>query len=135
MFNNDSFVYVYAFRSEDSSEAGVVCSWLPLTDHCNLEFKSLAEEMLFLYLSRGATAHCRLSLQTLAFIAHLARENKISYTSRSSKNTLDSERCTMPLKLPPSPRGVLNIRHSSAMSSGFFLPVAGAFLLSMESSP
>lgn len=37
-----------------------------------LNLKSLAEEKLFLYLSRGTIAYWRLSLQTLAFIAHLA---------------------------------------------------------------
>lgn len=66
-----------------------------------LNLKSLAEEKLFLYLSRGATAHCRLSLQTLVFIAHLA----IVVCSASGATP---------------PRDVLNLRHSSAMSSRFF---------------
>lgn len=80
-----------------------------------LNLKSLAEEKLFLYLSRGATAHCSLSLQTLNSIAHLA----IVVCSASGATP---------------PRDVLNLRHNSAMSSRFFLPVSDAFLLSVWSS-
>lgn len=80
-----------------------------------LNLKSLAEEKLFRYLSRGTIAHCRLSLQTLAFIAHLA----ILVCSASGV----------------TPQGICWTSDTVLQwAAGFFLPVTDAFLLSVESS-
>lgn len=117
------------FENEDSFVCVCVCMhlaqmlplkqmwWdhgLPFTDHCSL-VKSLAEEKLFLQLSRGANAPCKALLQTLAFLAHLA-------TAACSASGV-------------TPQGIWwTSKAVLQLPAGFFLPVTDAFLLSVESS-
>lgn len=88
---------------------------LPFTDHCNLEFKVFSRgEIIPLSLQRNNG-----SLQTV--IVDLGFHSPFSCTG---------VQCFW----SHSPRDILNLRHSSAMNSRFFLPVTDAFLLSVESS-
>lgn len=88
---------------------------LPFTDHCNLEFKVFSwGEVISVSLQRNNS-----SLQTV--IADLGFHSPFSYTGVQCFWSHPT-------------RDMLNLRHSSAMSSRFFLPVKDAFLLSVESS-